>query len=71
MMQVEVGEFGNLVLREVYSGILLKTESEELAICMRDGGGFEFRYMDQWYIAVNGKVTKVGPTSIDDLPSSK
>ncbi len=63
-MRVEVDEYGNLILKEIYSSVILKTESEELAICMRDGG-FEFRYMNQWYTAIGNKVTRVGPMTIE------
>ena len=63
-MELSIGEFGTLILRDVYESICLQTELEEFVICMREDG-FEFRYMDQWYTAVSGKVTKVGPTSVE------
>lgn len=55
-MKIEVGENSELVLKEVFNGVLLIADSgEELSVCMR-GLGFEFRYNGFWYSAKNGVV---------------
>ena len=45
---------GDVVLKEVYSGVKLETAyGEEFGICMRDTG-FEFNYGGGWWEAKNG-----------------
>ena len=49
-MKIEVGEHGELILREVFSGVVFKTgDGEEFSICMRDSG-FEFKQYWQAYL---------------------
>ena len=60
-MKITVGKNREIQLEEVYSGVLLKTNSgEELGICMRDSG-FEFNYQGTWYSAQNGVIKKDEP----------
>lgn len=55
-MKIEVEENNAIVLKEVYNGIVLKTnDNDEFGICMRDSG-FEFRYNGIWYEAKEGVV---------------
>ena len=55
-MRVEVGETGNIILRDIFNSIVLKTDwGEEFAICMRDSG-FEFKYGGTWHSAQNGTI---------------
>lgn len=55
-MKITVNEDRSIVLKEVYSGIILETsDGETMGICMRDSG-FEFSYQGQWYSAQNGKI---------------
>jgi len=38
-MKLDVNEFGNILLEEVYNTVVFKTkEGNELLVCMRDGG---------------------------------
>ena len=58
-MKIEVDEFGDIVLKEVYSGINLETNSKEnMYICMRDGG-FEFIYENKKYSAQEGVIKEM------------
>ena len=55
-MKLSVGEESSIILEEVFSSVILKTEhGEEIAICMRDTG-FEFMYQGEWYSAKQGYV---------------
>jgi hypothetical protein len=55
-MKVTVTEDLGIQLEEVFSGLTLKTESDEtMSICMRDSG-FEFNYQGEWYFAKEGFV---------------
>ena len=57
-MKINTTDKGEILLTEVYSGILLKTnDGETIGICMRDSG-FEFNYNGDWYSAQKGVVTK-------------
>ena len=57
-MKIDVIE-GAIVLKEVYSGVGLLTNSGEfMGICMKDSG-FEFHYEGKQYEAKNGLVTLV------------
>ena len=54
MMKVDVNGDGDLVLKHLYNGVVLESDSgEKLGICMRDSG-FEFNYHDTWYSAKDG-----------------
>lgn len=72
-MKIEV-ENNQIILKDVFSGILLKTDDgEEFAICMRDGG-FEFNYGGKWYRAFEGAVSDtllepIPPMDLSDFPS--
>lgn len=58
-MKISTTDKGEIVLTEVYSGILLETDNNEfIGICMRDGG-FEFNYNGIWYSAKNGIVEQI------------
>ena len=58
-MKIEVGENREIILKEVFNGVLLESaDKENFAICMRDSG-FEFKYHDIWYEAKNGKLNKL------------
>lgn len=58
-MKVEIGDNYEYIMREVYNGITLITDSDEtLSICMRDYG-FEFVYEGVRYSAQKGKIKKV------------
>jgi hypothetical protein len=53
-MKINITEYGEFELKEVYSNILLTSDDkEEFSICMRDSG-FEFKYNNIWYEAKNG-----------------
>lgn len=58
-MKIEVNDKGDIILKEVYSGIGLETKDGEfIGICMRDSG-FEFNYNGVWYEAKDNKITKM------------
>lgn len=58
-MKVEIGDNYEYIMREVYNGITLITDSnEKLSICMRDDG-FEFVYEGEKYSAQKGKIEKL------------
>ncbi len=58
-MKIEVNEDGNIVLKEVYTGVGLESnDGESFGICMRDSG-FEFNYEGTRYEAKNGIVKKM------------
>lgn len=58
-MRLETNEKGEIILKEVYSGVTLEASSgESIGICMRDTG-FEFNYFGVWYEAKNGEVRKL------------
>jgi hypothetical protein len=42
-MKIETSDKGEMILKEVYSGVILQAEKESIGICMRDGG-FELTY---------------------------
>ena len=53
-MKIGTTKNGEIVLTEVYSGVLLETRDKEtMGICMRDTG-FEFNYNGVWYEAKQG-----------------
>lgn len=57
-MKIDATDKGEIILTEVYSGVLLRTDDgETMGICMRDSG-FEFNYNGDWYSAQKGVVTK-------------
>jgi len=58
-MVFETDEKGNVILKEVYNDVTLKSNAgEKLSICMRDSG-FEFTYEGQKYEAKNGQLKLV------------
>lgn len=67
-MKINATDKGEILLTEVYSGVLLRTTDKEIiGICMRDSG-FEFIYNGDWYEAKNGIVKKMkneNPNIID------
>jgi hypothetical protein len=55
-MQLEVNKDHDIVLKKVFSGLVLEAENgQQFAICMRDDG-FEFQYNGVWYEAKGGVV---------------
>ena len=55
-MKIEISENSEIVLKEVYNHIMLKTNNgEELYICMRDSG-FEINYEGIKYELKLGKI---------------
>lgn len=60
-MKIEVNENNEIILKEVFSGVGLVSESgESFGICMRDLG-FEFNYGGYWYEAKEGRLSLLGP----------
>lgn len=58
-MKIETNEHGDILLKEVYSGLALETSAGEfMGICMRDTG-FEFNYEGVSYSAQKGVITKI------------
>jgi hypothetical protein len=58
-MKLEVNQYDEIELREVYNTVRLVTnDGEELAITMRDSG-FEFVYEGVEYSAKKGEITRV------------
>ena len=58
-MKLEINENREIVLKEVFSGVLLETtDGEYMGICMRDTG-FEFNYNGDWYSAQNGRIKEI------------
>jgi hypothetical protein len=70
-MRVETNDKGEIVLKEVYSGVLLQTSyiGENFGICMRDGG-FEFNYGGQWYQAKGGVVSEMTAAKASHTPAT-
>ena len=63
-MRVTINEQSEIILREVYVGIGLQSDSgEQFSICMRDTG-FEFYYGGRRYEAKNGKLEGLGCTKL-------
>jgi len=57
-MKLDTDEKGEIVLKEIYSGVKLETKDKEyMGICMRDSG-FEFNYIGTWYSAKEGIISK-------------
>jgi hypothetical protein len=55
-MKIDVTSEGDMVFKDVYTGIgLITKDKETFSICMRDSG-FEFNYEGTWYEAKNGVV---------------
>ena len=58
-MKINTTDKGEILLTEVYSGVLLETDDKEtIGICMRDTG-FEFNYNGVWYEAKQGIVREM------------
>jgi hypothetical protein len=67
-MKINTTDKGEILLTEVYSGVLLRTnDGETMGICMRDSG-FEFNYEGEWYSAQKGVVTKMDYIAITEEP---
>jgi len=67
-MKIEIGENREMIIKEVYSGIIFESgDKESLSICMRDSG-FEFVYEGYWYEAKGGIVKKMGNEIKIDTP---
>lgn len=58
-MKIEVDNNRQIVLKEVFNGIMLESDDKEtFGICMRDSG-FEFNYQGLWYSAKQGAVKQM------------
>ena len=58
-MKIEVDNNRQIVLKEVFNGIVLESDDKEtFGICMRDTG-FEFNYQGVWYSAKQGTVKQM------------
>ena len=58
-MKIEVDDFGDIVLTEVYNTVhLITSENEQISICMRDSG-FEFWYEGKKYSAQKGEIKEL------------
>lgn len=58
-MKIEVGENHEIVLKEVFSGVLLESiNKEQIGVCMRDSG-FEVTYNGDVYSFQQGTVTNL------------
>jgi len=67
-MKIGTTDNGEILLTEVYSGVLLRTDDgETMGICMRDSG-FEFNYNGDWYSAQKGVVTKMDYIAVTEEP---
>jgi len=73
-MKIEVDNNRQIVLKEVFNGIILESaDKETISICMRDSG-FEFNYQGVWYEAKEGVVRKMGEspaTKVQELLNDK
>lgn len=64
-MKISVDEHRNILLEEVFNGIvLLSTNKEHFGICMSDGG-YEFHYGGKWYSAKDGKIKELVSSTSD------
>ena len=72
-MKISIGENRELLLEEVFTGILLRSrDGEELGVCMRDSG-FEISYEGKWFSAKEGRIEILLVPSISkksDLPQT-
>lgn len=66
-MKISLSETGETVIKELYNGATLITNSnEKISICMRDSG-FEFKYNEKWYQAKKGKISPLSQGEITTL----
>lgn len=63
-MEINTNEKGEMIAKKVYNSLILETNNDKFAICMRDDG-FEFKYNDVWYEAKNGKINELKNTFND------
>ena len=55
-MKIEVTEQYNILLKEVYNGVILETNAgESIVLCMRDTG-FEIQYEGRKYLTKQGRI---------------
>jgi len=60
-MRIEIGQNSEIIIKQVYNGITLETNSgEKISICMRDNG-YEFSYGKKNYSAQNDEIHQVFP----------
>ena len=70
-MKIEVDNNRQIVLKEVFNGIMLESgDKETFGICMRDSG-FEFNYQGTWYSAQQGTVKQMRDIKECDLQNEK
>jgi len=55
-MKIEVSENGNLILKEIYSPIGIKTNDGETLILMMRDSGFEVCYENKWFRMQKGEI---------------
>jgi hypothetical protein len=67
-MKLEANENGEIILKEVFSGVGLQTtEGDTFGICMRDFG-FEFNYGGKRYKAEYGEVSCMSQPTESETP---
>jgi len=69
-MNVNVGENGELELREVFNPVTLLIGDEKFDISMRDGG-FEFRYSNKDYVVRGGVISAYLGGEIQNFAAEK
>jgi len=70
-MKIETNEKGEIILKEVYSGVGLETsDGEFIGICMRDSG-FEFNYEGNSYSAQKGNIEMTDVTTLYNTDKAK
>lgn len=55
-MKVEVSENGNIILKNIYNPIGIKTNDDETIILMMRDSGFEICYENNWFSLQKGKI---------------
>lgn len=55
-MKIEVSENGNIILKEIYNPIAIKTNDGETIILMMRDSGFEVCYENNWFHLKKGKI---------------
>lgn len=55
-MKIEVSENGNIILKEIYNPIGIKTNDGETIILMMRDSGFEICYENNWFHLKKGKI---------------
>jgi hypothetical protein len=65
-MKIEIGENREVIIKEVFSSIILESGDKEImSICMRDSG-FEFVYEGEFYEAKEGVIKKLTKNEFEE-----